>query len=465
MIPPACKTFKENLQTVSSISAIMQKQTEPSIIFTGVTEVIMEILRLLLAMVAAYLVGRLAAKLRLPAILGWLVAGMVLGPHALGLINDALLDAKWYNVTESVLECTVGLMIGSELIWKRMKSSGKQIIVTTITESLGAFVCVSAVFGVIFALTDVPVYLAFMFGGIALATAPAPSLSIVTDMKTAGPVTSTLIPLAVLDDLVAALVFFLVVAGVTAAISTAGVSVAGVMFLVFLPVLIGAATGAIAGALLRRVRGKAASLAVMLATLLGTAALGLWLNSSVLPMPTLNFLLLGMAYSTVFANMIEQKQLDDIMSVMNPVIGVCMIVIILNLGAPLDYHLVLGAGVYTAVYIITRAIGKYGGARIGASLTHAPDTVRKYLGFTLLPHSGVSLMFTGIAVSVLEGPAPECARIVQGTIAAAAVINEIIAVILAKKGFEWAGELGKAAEGRKELEAERETGAQPRADT
>ena len=84
MIPPACKTFKENLQTVSSISAIMQKQTVPSIIFTGVTEVIMEILRLLLAMVAAYLVGRLAAKLRLPAILGWLVAGMVLGPHALG---------------------------------------------------------------------------------------------------------------------------------------------------------------------------------------------------------------------------------------------------------------------------------------------------------------------------------------------------------------------------------------------
>ena len=96
---------------------------------------IMQILRLLLAMAAAYLVGRLAAKLRLPAILGWLVAGMVLGPHALGLIDDALLDAKWYNVTESVLECTVGLMIGSELIWKRMKSSGKQIIVTTQTAS------------------------------------------------------------------------------------------------------------------------------------------------------------------------------------------------------------------------------------------------------------------------------------------------------------------------------------------
>ncbi len=31
-------------------------------------------------------------------------------------------------------------------------------------------------------------------------------------------------------------------------------------------------------------------------------------------------------------------------------------------------------------------------------------------------------------------------KIIQGTIAAAAVINEVIAVIVAKKAFEWAGE-------------------------
>ena len=65
-------------------------------------------------------------------------------------------------------------------------------------------------------------------------------------------------------------------------------------------------------------------------------------------------------------------------------------------------------------------------------------------GLTLLPHSGVSLVFAGIAVSVLEGSAPEYAPLIQGTIAAVAVINEIIAVFMAKKGFEWAGELGQS---------------------
>ena len=69
------------------------------------------------------------------------------------------------------------------------------------------------------------------------------------------------------------------------------------------------------------------------------------------------------------------------------------------------------------------------------------DTDQKFLGFTFLPHSGVSLVFTGIICSVLEGNESELVVIVKGTIAAAAVINEIIAVILAKKGFELAGEI------------------------
>lgn len=135
------------------------------------------------------------------------------------------------------------------------------------------------------------------------------------------------------------------------------------------------------------------------------------------------------------------KRLEYIMNAFNPILGLAIIIVILNLGSPLDYHLILGAGIFTVIYIVARALGKYFGAYFGASVTKSPKTVKKYLGLTLLPHSGVSLVFTGIAVSVLMGPAPESAKLIQGTIAAAAVINEVIAVIFAKKGFEWAGEL------------------------
>ncbi|PWM63296.1 MAG: potassium transporter [Subdoligranulum variabile] len=403
----------------------------------------LDLLRLAASVAIAFAAGKLIARFRLPSILGWLITGIVIGPHALNLLSSSVLDSGWFTGAESLLECVFGLMIGTEMIWSQMKKAGPQILVTTVTESLGTFLVVSAVFGVIFWFTGVPVYLAFMFGGIALATAPAPSLSVVNSLRTDGPVTRTLIPMAALDDLVGALVFFLVIALVSAHISTAGIPVAGVILLVFLPVVIGIITGFVFGKLLQHTRTPGATLAVMLAGLLLSAGIGFGINS-LLPTPVLNFMLIGMSYSTVFANMVTKEQLDGMMRVMNPVIGFAMIIVILNLAAPLDYHLIFGAGLYTTVYIIARAIGKYSGAYFGASVTHAPATVRKYLGFTLLPHSGVSLVFTGIAVSVLEGPAPECAQIIQGTIAAAAVINEIIAVFLARQGFAWAGELHKA---------------------
>lgn len=403
----------------------------------------LDLLRLAASVAIAFAAGKLIARFRLPSILGWLITGIVIGPHALNLLSSSVLDSGWFTGAESLLECVFGLMIGTEMIWSQMKKAGPQILVTTVTESLGTFLVVSAVFGVIFWFTGVPVYLAFMFGGIALATAPAPSLSVVNSLRTDGPVTRTLIPMAALDDLVGALVFFLVIALVSAHISTAGIPVAGVILLVFLPVVIGIITGFVFGKLLQHTKTPGATLAVMLAGLLLSAGIGFGINS-LLPTPVLNFMLIGMSYSTVFANMVTKEHLDGMMRVMNPVIGFAMIIVILNLAAPLDYHLIFGAGLYTAVYIIARAIGKYSGAYFGASVTHAPATVRKYLGFTLLPHSGVSLVFTGIAVSVLEGPAPECAQIIQGTIAAAAVINEIIAVFLARQGFAWAGELHKA---------------------
>ena len=137
-------------------------------------------MRFLIAFLIAIGVGKLVSKLKLPAILGWLLAGMILGPHAIGLINQSLLDSVVYGRIINILECSVGLMIGTELVWKKIKSAGKQIIITTLTQSLGTFLFVSLVFGITFYFMKLPIYLAFLFGGIALATAPAPALSIVS---------------------------------------------------------------------------------------------------------------------------------------------------------------------------------------------------------------------------------------------------------------------------------------------
>ena len=409
-------------------------------------DVFLLVLRLLITVVIAFLFGKLIAKLKLPSILGWLLTGMILGPHAFSLVNQQILDAHWYQTVVHIFECAVGLMIGTELVWRKLRQSGKSIIVTTLTQSLGTFVVVSAVFGTVFFFSGIPVYLAFVFGGIALATAPAPALSIVREFKTSGPVTQTLIPMAALDDIVGCIVFFITIAVVAGNLSAGQLPIYLLILVILLPLIIGVAVGLLAGLVLKKERSTPITLVCLIAFILIASAIGFLFNNYILPVPILNFMLIGMAFSATFSNMVSQERLQQIMTGFSPILGVCMILVILNLGAPLDYHLILGAGLYTAIYIIARAVGKYFGAYFGARITKSESTVQKYLGLTLLPHSGVSLVFTGIAVSVLSGPAPECAAIVQGTIAAAAVINEIIAVMIAKKGFEWAGEIPLKAE-------------------
>ncbi len=405
------------------------------------------ILRLVIGVVIAFFVGKLVSKVKLPSILGWLIAGMILGPHAVGLLSDSLLNASWYQPLLSVFESAMGLMIGTELIIRKLKKSGKQIVVTTMYQSLTTFFMVTLFFGAIFYFVNVPLYLAFIFGGIALANAPAPALSIVKEFNADGPVTRTLIPMAALDDIVAIVVFFSINSFIIA--SSAGTSTPlyqTLAMMILLPIVIGIVLGLVGGLILKKETSKCRTLITMIMLILLVSGVGFVFNNFILSEPVINFMLIGMAFSATFSNMISEERLDQIMEVFNPIIEISLTIVILNLGAPLDYRLILGAGVFTLIYIVSRALGKYTGAFVGAKKTGLPKTVRQYLGLTLLPHSGVSLIFTGIAASSLSAFDPESAAILQGTIAAAAVINEIIAVIVAKKAFEWAGELEQEEE-------------------
>ena len=398
--------------------------------------------RWIVTLAIAFFAGKLISKIKMPSILGWLIVGMLLGPHAIGVMIQQVMDAAWYKTIIMWMQCAFGVMLGTELIWTKLKSYGKALVFTTLTQSLGTFTVVSLAFGIIFSFLDIPVYLAFVFGGIALATAPAPALSIVNEFHAKGPVTDTLLPMTVLDDVVGIVVFFTVNSLVARQVSGGNVPLYMIPVMIFLPVLIGAVVGFPVGLLLKRCGGKTKTLLVLLSGITVTMLIGWGMNTFVLSGITINYMLMGVSFAAIFSNMVTPERLCEISDYFSPILGISLLAAIVDLGIPLDYHLILGAGAYTFVYILARAFGKYFGARVGARITHMPDQVKKYLGLTLLPHSGVSLVFTGIVCSTLLS-APQLAQIVQGTIAAAAVINEFIAVIVAKKGFELAGEICK----------------------
>ena len=96
----------------------------------------MDILRLLAALTGAFLLGRLMTKIHMPAILGWLIGGMALGPHAINLLPQTVLDSNWYSILNEVLQVAVGLMLGTELVWKKLRKYGRALMITALTQSL-----------------------------------------------------------------------------------------------------------------------------------------------------------------------------------------------------------------------------------------------------------------------------------------------------------------------------------------
>ena len=402
---------------------------------------VIELLHIFVIVCTALVCGKLIAKIKLPVILGWLISGIVFGPYLAGIVTLDITSSLWYQIFIKFFECFAGVMIGREIIFKKIASSGKQIIGITFVQSIGTFLFVSTVFGIVFFITDIPVYLAFIFGGIALATAPAPALSIVNEYHTSRPVTKTLIPLAAIDDIIGVVVFFTVISIINGMNGSSSASPLAIVGMILLPFAIGILVGICAAFLIKRSKDHVQRLILLLTFLCASALCGLLIDKYIFHSFTLNYLLIGMAFSAAIANLIPEQMLSEILKLYNPVINLSLVIVIVNLGMPLDYRLIAGAGLFTAIYIFSRAIGKIGGAYLGGRITKADTAVTKYLGFTLLPHSGVSLVFTGIAVSTLTVTDTALATIVSGTIVAAAIINEIIAVIVAKYAFKWAGEI------------------------
>lgn len=397
-------------------------------------------LRIFAIICAAAICGKMISKLKLPAILGWLIAGIVFGPYLGEVVTFDITNALWYKIFIKFFEFFAGVMIGREIVFKKIAKSGKQIVGITFVQSLGTFLFVSAAFAVVFLIAEVPIYLAFIFGGIALANAPAPALSIVNEYHTSGPVTKTLIPLAAIDDIIGVVVFFTVISIVSGTGGSASASFAAVAGIVLLPFAIGILTGLAASFFMKR-SNNYVRFVLLLFFLCVSVFCGLLIDFYLFHSFSLNYLLIGMAFSATVANLLPEKEMEDTLRLYNPLLNLSLVIVIVNLGMPLDYRLIAGAGLFTFIYILSRAIGKIGGAYLGGKLTKAPFVVTKYLGFTLLPHSGVSLVFTGIAVTALTDIDPSLASIVSGTIVAAAIINEIIAVIVAKFAFKWAGEI------------------------
>lgn len=145
-----------------------------------------------------------------------------------------------------------------------------------------------------------------------------PALSIVREFKTSGPVTETLIPMAALDDIVGCVIFFSTIAIVAGNLSAGELPAYMIALVVVLPLVIGVVVGLLAGLVLKKERSTPVTMVLLIVMIVAASGVGFWFNNYVMPSPVLNFMLIGMAFSATFSNMVSEQRLEQIMGGFNP---------------------------------------------------------------------------------------------------------------------------------------------------
>jgi hypothetical protein len=94
-----------------------------------------------LLLLLGLLAGKLANKIKLPAVTGYLIAGIIIGPSFLSLLGKPMLDAT--DLISNVALSLIAFNIGSGLTAKNLRKLGKGVLVIAILEALGATVAVT----------------------------------------------------------------------------------------------------------------------------------------------------------------------------------------------------------------------------------------------------------------------------------------------------------------------------------
>ncbi len=368
--------------------------------------------------------GRLVKLIKLPNVTGYLLAGLLLGPSVLGLLNEEFLTSAAI-ISDAALGF-IAFSIGNEFKVSYFKRVGVLPIVIAIMESLFAVVFVTT--ALIIAGFDVAFSL--VLGSIAAATAPAATIMVIKQYKARGPVTETLLSVVAIDDATALIMYSISIA-IASAISGQAVSAGQLILKPVIEILGALVVGAILGFTylipLKFFKKDGNRLSLSIAFIF----MGLGLSS----LCGFSSLLFCMAMGAMIANF--SKDVNHIMKLNDKITPPIFMLFFVASGAGLNLSVLPSVGLMGIIYITVRVIGKMFGASLGARICKADNNIRKYLGPALVPQAGVAIGLSLAASSVV----PEYATQIRTVILCGTLIYELVGPAIAKLCLKKAGEI------------------------
>ena len=388
------------------------------------------LLLLAVVLVTGIFTGALARRIRLPAITGQILGGVVIGRAGFDLFGETSLSGL-----EPLTDIALGLIavtVGAHLHLQRLRNAVRRLSYLLIAEST---ITPLIVFSATYWLGGVSVELAMLFGAVSIATAPATIISLVRETRSKGVFVKTLTATVALNNTACIVVFEVcratIGSGLSMRTSTLFAS-DGALAQLTVAVLLGGVAAWILDRVTRLALGPERLSTAAVVALVLTSGLATSLGVSAM----LACLVLG----AVQANITHSRShlVDSVFNNFQPAI---LTVFFTLAGMHLSFEHLEHAGILIGLYFVARLAGKLLSADLALRAAQATERVRRNLGLALIPQAGIAV---GLVLLIQEdirfaGSADLFAAVVLTVVA----INEIIGPILTRMALTRAGEIGR----------------------
>ncbi|MFO8069213.1 MAG: cation:proton antiporter [Alkalibacterium sp.] len=368
--------------------------------------------------------GKLAKKLKVPTVTGYILTGLILGPSFFNFITSEVQhNLEFANeLALSMLAVSVGM----ELHYRVFKAFGKNLIKMSLGNTFFTAIIVSLVTW----LLGMPIQYALILGPLAMSVSPSGVVSIIKETKAEGEMTQNLLGLVAFDNLITILTFGVMVSFVQSMVNDTAASIVMLVGSVVLDILFAALVGIIGGVFVSYFIRKEISNDKLLVLLLAA----LLFNSGIAAYFDLSPILTDMIAGVTITNLTNRKIL--IATLLNRIELPIFIIFLTLAGAHLDIAILGQVGLIGVGYIVARSFGKYAGIFIFSRFTTVSKKVQYNLGFGLFPQAGVAI---GLA-TIAERSLPNVSGAITGVVLTGVVFFEIFGPLLLGKALNRVGE-------------------------
>ena len=400
-------------------------------------------------LLSGVIASKIARKLHVPDVTGYLVVGLLIGPGLFSLFGHGmtgLISEELVNVLKVIVSMELGFIafnIGSEFKKEYVKAVGVKPIVLAIFESLFAIIII---FGGVMCFAPVlisklgcsmkdVITLAIALGAIGSATAPAATMMVIKQYKARGKLTDTLVAVVAIDD-ATALIFFGISIAIIQIINGSNANIALQIIKPFLEILasigLGFVLGLILTTFLKFFKGRNNRTIISIALIFLSIGLVELLNNT-----------FGINISDLFTTMVmgvtftntsnEEEKVNEVIDHFTPPFVVIFFVLSgadVNFNNFKDGSILVALIILILTYVVCRSVGKFIGVLLGGRLVKCEKKVSNLLSFGLMPQGGVAI---GLSLLVSRQPAlAGFASIISTTIIVACFITELFGPLMTK---------------------------------